>query len=294
MGCGSYSRALYSDYSASVAKSSREEVFKQRSIHKSLDPQFAGIRESRDSADHPDSTPIMFLFDITGSMGMVPEYLIKTGVGRLVDSLFETLPVNDPQFLFGGLGDIHCDRAPLQVAQFESDNRMVEQLGQVFLEGCGGGNNSESYDLAWYFAAYHTATDSFDLRGKKGYLFTTGDELFPNGFSNSELKSVFGSDESIPSPAPTADSVLAAAQKKWNAFHLIIEQGSYARRDPKRVVSDWREHMGKRAVLVDNYEYLPEIVVAVIRANEGEDPETIIADLSSVAAKQSVRHALFD
>jgi hypothetical protein len=60
------------------------------------------------------------------------------------------------------------------------------------------------------------------------------------------------------------------------------------------VVADWREHMGKRAVLVDNYEYLPEIVVAVIRANEGEDPETIIADLSSVAAKQSVRHALFD
>lgn len=293
MGSGSFSRSAYADYSLNVSGSSRDEVFTQRTIYTKLDPNNMGVRESRDSADHPESTPIIVLTDVTGSMGSVPHELIKNGVGRLIDGLFETLPVKDPQILFGGIGDIDCDRAPLQVTQFESDNRMVEQLADVYLEGRGGGNDSESYDLAWYFAAYHTSTDSFNKRGKKGYLFTTGDEMFPRGFSQSQLRTVFGTDETISKSNMTADEALAAAQESWEVFHLIIEQGSYFRQHRNSVTIDWREHMGRRAILVDNHEFLPEVITAILRVSEGENPETVLNDVPSKAAA-TVRHALFD
>lgn len=51
--------------------------------------------------------------------------------------------------------------------------------------------------------------------------------------------------------------------------------------------------MGRRAVLVDDYSYLSDIVSAVIRVNEGADPEDVINE-SDKAARASIRRALFD
>src|SRR6478752_6519059 len=42
-----------------------------RSVHPDLDPFDIGKRESRDSAEHPNSLAIAVLFDVTGSMGAV-------------------------------------------------------------------------------------------------------------------------------------------------------------------------------------------------------------------------------
>ena len=85
--------------------------------------------------------------------------------------------VEHPQILFGAVGDATCDRVPLQVGQFESDNRMDDDLGRILLEGGGGGQMTESYELAMYFMARHTAIDCLDKRGRRGYLFIIGDEL---------------------------------------------------------------------------------------------------------------------
>ncbi|HAO33838.1 MAG TPA: hypothetical protein DCQ84_12920, partial [Candidatus Competibacteraceae bacterium] len=57
--------------------------------------------------------------------------------------------------------------------------RIARQLRRLWLEKGGGGNACESYTLPWYFAATHTAIDCFEKRGKKGYLFTVGDEEPP-------------------------------------------------------------------------------------------------------------------
>ena len=89
--------------------------------------------------------------------------------------------VSDAQIMFSGIGDAQSDRVRLQVGQFESDNRMDDQLRTMFLEGGGGGQKSESYELATYFVARHTATDAWDKRGRKGYLFLIGDEMNKRG-----------------------------------------------------------------------------------------------------------------
>jgi len=81
--------------------------------HKNLDPK--GVtREARDSAAHPQSVPIGVLFDVTGSMGGVPITLQKK-IPNLMSLLLRKNYIQDPQILFGAIGDYFSDKVPLQV-----------------------------------------------------------------------------------------------------------------------------------------------------------------------------------
>src|ERR1700760_872648 len=147
-----------------------------RTVHPDLDPFDVGKRESRDSAEHPESLAIAVLFDVNGSMGSVPRNPPRQPpqlLGLLKDGGY----ARDPQLMFGAIGDATCDQAPLQVGQFESDNRMDGDLERILLEGGGGGQKTESYELAMYFMARHTSIDCLEKRGRRGYLFIIGDEM---------------------------------------------------------------------------------------------------------------------
>ena len=124
-----------------------------------LDSHGLRFRESRDSVEHPDSNAIIISLDVTGSMGTVPRVL-QTKLPQLLGLLTRKGYATDPHIMFGAIGDATCDRVPLQVGQFESDNRMDEQLRTIFLEGNGGGQKSESYELAAYFVARQKAADN--------------------------------------------------------------------------------------------------------------------------------------
>src|SRR3954447_3626320 len=180
MGNGTWSTNVY-DAAASYRAATGASAFAYSdggatSVHDDLNPFGVTVRESRDSDDHPESLALAVLFDVTGSMGNVPRTL-QSKLPGLLGLLMRKGYVEHPQILFGAVGDATCDRAPLQVGQFESDNRMDDDLGRILLEGGGGGQMTESYELAMYFMARHTAIDCFDKRGKRGHLFIMGDEL---------------------------------------------------------------------------------------------------------------------
>ena len=145
-------------------------------VHPGLNPFGVPLRESRDSGEHPQSLAIAVLFDVTGSMRWVPRAL-QAKLPQLLGLLLRKGYVAHPQIMFGAIGDATCDRAPLQIGQFESDNRMDDDLSRILLEGGGGGQKTESYELALYFMARHTAADCYERRGRRGYLFVIGDEM---------------------------------------------------------------------------------------------------------------------
>ena len=164
MGGGSYdpiaSRSRSTTYYQTM---SREEVFKQRKIDPEMDPKKITVRESRDSEEHPESFPIIIALDETGSMGHIPELIIKNVLPDIMESILNA-GVKDPQVMFMGIGDCcFMEQAPLQVGQFESSDELMEKwLTKVYLEGKGGGNRHESYSLAWYFADRHIVTDAWE------------------------------------------------------------------------------------------------------------------------------------
>jgi hypothetical protein len=211
-----YSRATDAGYYTS----SRDDIFtqnKQREIHSSMNPTQAHIREARDSDDHPESVPIIVGLDFTGSMGHIPHHLIKDGLPTLMGGIIQN-GVPDAQLLFLGIGDHEVDDAPLQVGQFEASDELIDQwLTRSWLEGGGGGNDGESYLLAWYFAAKHTFTDSFEKRNKKGYLFTIGDEPSLRILPSRAINKVMGLNDQV---SYGDRELLEMAQEKYHVYHI--------------------------------------------------------------------------
>jgi len=270
MGSGTFDPKAYATYTSSTAGKSRAAVFTSRSMHEKLDPKDVKIRESRDSKDNPRSTPIIVALDVTGSMGQHADYIARKGLGTLFNEILASKPITDPHIMFMALGDAACDSSPLQVSQFEADNRIVEQLTQIFLEGGGGGNKTESYDFPWYFAANHTEHDSLIKRGKRGYLFTIGDEESPAGLTKEQIKRVIGDDvQGKLSP----EELLAEVQRKYDVFHIIVAQGDYASRSPDTVRDSWNKLLGQHAIWLEDCTKLAETIVSAIEVVEGRDAE---------------------
>ena len=172
MGGGTYDHNAYRAFSQSTVGKTTQQIYASRDLKKELDPLGVKVRESRDSGEHPASRPIIVGLDVTGSMGFLADKMAREGLGTLFQSILDRKPVTDPQVMFAAIGDVNVDRAPLQISQFESDNRIVEQLTQIYLEGGGGGNGSESFSLLWYFAAIHTVHVANEKRGQRGFLYT--------------------------------------------------------------------------------------------------------------------------
>jgi len=227
MGYGSWSSAVYKAAidNAHYNTKTRSEIFTQRTINPEMDLRQSAthIREARDSEEHPNSVPIIIALDETGSMGSVPDVLIRDYFPKLMDSIIDSCGIKDPQILFMGVGDHECDDCPCQVGQFESETQTLNaSLEKIYLEGRGGGNSGESYLLAWIIAGNHTSIDSFEKRNQKGYLFTIGDEPTLPRISAKVLTALTGKSYE---KDYTWQEAYELATEKWNVYHIHIKHG---------------------------------------------------------------------
>ena len=291
MGNSTWSRDTYAETKSLRSTQTREQIFTRHTVKHEFDPTTAVIRESCDSEANPLSNAIIVGLDVTGSMGIIAEKMAKEGLGTLIEGIIDRKPVTDPHIMIMAIGDVFHDRAPLQVTQFEADIRISEQLADLWLEGGGGGNSFESYDLPWAFAARKTKIDCFDKRGQKGYLFTIGDENPPlQAVSKKELKECIGDGGQGNS---TTAELLAEAQSRYNVFHIIVEQGDYARRALASVSKNWHNLIGKKAIHLNDYDCVAEVIISVIEVNEGKDPQDVIDSWGTTKIKSAVEFALF-
>jgi hypothetical protein len=250
--------------------------------HPTLDPHGVTVRESRDSDAHPNSLAVSVLFDVTGSMGRVPRSL-QTKLPDLFGLLLRKGYVEDPQILFGGIGDATCDRVPLQVGQFESGNELEDDLGNILLEGGGGGQVTESYELAMYFMARHTAMDCLDKRGRRGYLFIIGDEKAYGAVKAREVREVIGDDLAEDIPFPT---ILAELRRRFEVY-FILPTGSFHYRSDE-VREFWEEHLGQNLILLDDLDAAGEtIAVTVGLSEEAIDLDEGLKDLAEAGSDQA-------
>lgn len=262
---------------------------KASTVHESLDPKLMtnGVRESRDSDEHPESLPVAVMFDVTGSMVKIPEDMQKELV-KLMDVIIAKAHIADPHVLVGAIGDSISDKFPFQVGQFESDNRFDEQLRNIILEGGGGGQNMESYGLAFRFAAYHAVTDAWEKRGKKGYLITIGDENPWPVVTGAEVKSIFGAN----AEDETIESLIEKAQEKWELFHihpLNANHGHY-----QVIHKRWKALLGERFMTLENEKLICETIASLVYMLEtAKDVDTVVNDLALKGADaDAVRNAL--
>lgn len=245
------------------ATASINEIFEQnklRRIHESMEPKKALIRESRDSETHPNSVPIIIALDVTGSMGKIPHHLVKDGLPTLMSGIIQN-GIPDPQVLFLAVGDVTCDEYPLQVGQFESGDEELDMwLTRTYLEGGGGGNDGESYSLAWHYAANHTVTDAWEKRNQKGFLFTIGDEPIHSSFTKKYLNEIFGQEYQ---GNTKNEDLLEAARKMYNVYHIHVAETSAGHRS----LEFWKNLMGQHCISVNNHADIPKVIANIVSSN---------------------------
>jgi len=252
--------------------------------HDDLNPMNI-TRESRDSDDHANSNAIAIMFDVTGSMGSIPIKLQEKLAG-LMGLLVKKGYIDDPQLLFGAVGDQRArDRSPIQIGQFESGNEMEGDLSKIYLEGCGGGNEGESYDLAMYFFANKTSIDCLEKRGEKGYLFTIGDEPFFNTIRKTDVKEVFGDDLQADIPIK---EVVEKLQESYNYFHILPMQAHWSSQSK----AGWLDLLGQNVLMLDDSNAVCETIALAIGVHQDSvDIDNAVVDLADAGYDKAAIHS---
>jgi hypothetical protein len=176
------------------------------------------------------------------------------------------------------------------VGQFESDNRMDDDLGRILLEGGGGGQQTESYELAMYFMARHTALDSVQKRGRRGYLFIIGDEMAYGRVKPAEVLGVIGDTLSEP---VGLKAILAQLQEKFDVYFILPGDAGYG--GSAKILGFWRKLLGQNVIALDDLDAVCEtIALTVGLGEEAIDLAEGLDDLAQVgsAAGAAVGKAL--
>lgn len=270
-GGGSWSDDAYRNITSTKSYKTKkvDEIFSTE-LHPDMNPIGVKFRESRDSVEHPESLAIMVNLDVTGSMGRIPQILITEKLGKLMSTVIAH-GVPHPQIMFAAIGDQASDRAPLQVGQFESDTAKIDEcLTKIWVEGNGGGQQMESYPLAWLFAGRHTSIDCFEKRGVKGFLFTIGDESFWDTITASELRKIMGYAE-----AEDLDvkKLLEEAQRMYHVFHIHVNEGGY--RNNASIFKSWKDVLGERFIVLEDHEAIGELIASTVAVIHGVDLKSI-------------------
>ena len=274
--------------SLGYATKSKEEIFTQsrdKRIHESMVPAKALLRESRDSETHPNSFPIIFALDVTGSMLKIPLHLVQEGLPKIMEGIMQ-VGVPDPAILFLAIGDHEYDNFPLQVGQFESGDEQLDMwLTRTFLEGKGGGNEGESYSLAWYFASHHTVTDSWEKRKQKGLLITIGDEPCLSSLPARAVEEIMGVS---PQASFSAKELLKKAQETYEVYHLHMLEGTAGHRS----LHYWQNLLGQNCIEVAHHMDVANIIIDLVKRHASESVTytqttgNVVVDTPSTPSKE--------
>ncbi len=289
MGSSSWSNDAYSHLKTSYTTKSTDDIFannKKGKASADMSPKGLSFRESRDSTAHPETLAVLVWLDVTGSMGRIPETLVREKLGTLMQSLIEH-DINDAQVLFGCIGDHISDKFPLQVGQFESGtDELNKWLTSAYLEGNGGGQQMESYLLSWLVGARHTSIDCFEKRGIKGLLFTIGDEASWDNVSKDVLKDLMGYTQA---DNVTDKELLAEVQRMYHVFHIHVNEGSY-KNDPK-ILAYWKGLLNERLIVCENHLLIAEIIATTVAIIHGVDIDNFTKQFDNKTAGD-VKNAL--
>ena len=276
MGSTRFDARTYARYATSTAHLDHTTKFRASSAKVDFTPKEIKVRESIKSVVNPHPTPIIVGLDVTGSMGPVVDAMHR-GLGTLFEQIIARGVVSDPHVLAMAIGDMDCDRSPVQATQFEADPVTIgQQIELLHLERGGGGNNHESYLGPLYFALMRTRCDAF-AEGRKGYLFTMGDEGPHEVLTAAQINKWFGDQAR---EDYTASQLLTALQNNWNVFHLIVREGSFQDRGAARFNERWRELYGQRVIDLSDHRKAAEVIISTIEVTEGRDVDAVVKSWS--------------
>eukprot|EP00697_Spironema_sp_BW2_P011411 gnl/Spiro4/27088_TR13476_c0_g1_i1.p1 gnl/Spiro4/27088_TR13476_c0_g1~~gnl/Spiro4/27088_TR13476_c0_g1_i1.p1 ORF type:complete len:314 (+),score=87.45 gnl/Spiro4/27088_TR13476_c0_g1_i1:35-943(+) len=243
------------------------ETFQQHTLHPECDPKGRTIFCS-------NMDPVVVCLDVTGSMGNWSKVMydkLPMFFGQIVQQGY----LQDPAICFAACGDAYTDSAPLQVTDFSVGSMLDGQLSNVFLEGKGGGQNHETYELAAYYFCRHV---QFPPGCRKPFFFFTGDEGFYDMVSGRHINKVIGEPQGPNIPARV---IFDELREKYHVF-LLHKPNSNLEIDAQ-MVAKWRSMIGAERVLhMTDPKAIVDIMLGAIALTSGtRDMSRYVHDLQA-------------
>jgi len=155
------------------------------------------------------TNPLIIFVDVTGSMGEWPATMFSK-LPYLEHEAKEYLGA-DTEICFGAVGDAYSDSYPLQVRPFDKGEALKQRMLELIIEGNGGGQMSETYELAALYALHNVDIPN----AIKPVLIMIGDEKPYPVVSQDMAKSVAG--VSIEGTI-TAEQIFSSLMRKYDVY----------------------------------------------------------------------------
>jgi len=192
--------------SPAVYSSAADKILAQnKDLHADMDPKNRTLKCDTKSA-------IIVAVDVTGSMGNWSK-VIWDKLPMFYGQILLQGYLDEVSIGFAAVGDVNSDKAPIQVSNFAQGTDIDQQISKMYLEGGGGGQSYESYEVAAY---YYARKCNFPHATSKPFLFFTGDEGCYPKVLREDIKRYFGDD----APSVRTTDVFRELRDKYNVFFI--------------------------------------------------------------------------
>lgn len=195
------------------------------------------------------SAPLIIVVDETGSMGDWPATIFSK-LPYLENEGKEYLG-EDFEICFMAIGDAYCDeKYPLQVRPFAKGLELKNRLTELVIEGGGGGQTTETYELAALFAA-----DKIEISNAiKPIMIFIGDEQCYDTISPDHAEKLLGMKLQ---KTLTTEAVFKKLCEKYSVYLIRKPYGSSSGNalssTDSRITEHWAKLIGN-----DHISNLPE------------------------------------
>lgn len=173
------------------------------------------------------TAPLVVAVDVTGSMGVWP----ATIFGKLpyLDIEGRSYLGADMEISFAAVGDYE-DKWPIQVQPFTSGVALRPALSEILIEGGGGGNMTEAYELT---ASYYANKCALKDEAKPIIVFVADEGLWPSIGTDAHKYGL---------PHQSTAQIFKDLQKNF-AVYLIYKRYRYADTRPQWVRMVGEDHI---------------------------------------------------
>ncbi len=201
-----------------------------------------------DSVTTNSTSPLIVVVDETGSMGEWPKIMFSK-LPYLEHETKEYLG-DDAEFCFCAIGDAHNGETyPLQVRPFAKGLELEKRLKELIIEGNGGGQGTETYELAALYALKNIKMP----KAIKPIIIFIGDEKCYNVVSKDMAETYCN--VKLEKAMPTSD-IFKALQDKMSVYFIQKSYGSGSGRsnnvsdDDRSCFNHWKNLVGEDHIAV--------------------------------------------
>lgn len=208
-------------------------------------------------------TPLVIWVDVTGSMGDWPATIFSK-LPYLDHEIKTEYLGADAEVCFGAVGDAHSDQYPVQVQPFTIGTDMTKKLETLVIEGNGGGQAKESYELAALYTLHNIETPN--AVGKPIVIFI-GDEMAYDQVSVTEAKN----HAKVKLARATTTKAIFKALKDGFSPYLILKQYRAGQSTINREIEQyWVKLLGKeRLAYLDDPNRVVDVIFGILAKEAG-------------------------